>query len=234
MWYPMRLALPASPASGLGAVSVLTVDPFTFGVAEQAGGQPLLSFPNAVAALAKKINPNQAALAVGFGGANMADLAGQLSAFTDVLPLSYFQQIGNRATKQLTLDVDQFELVPFMASTRRLSLGGLGGVKTMAKAAAIQAGLDAVASFGSVDALGHLSAFASEHSSFISDQAAALSSAGAGLAGDFGWLFYAEDNIASRLGLGHPDHDMTHSAVMLLQGTPLELSYLTELFTPIL
>lgn len=233
-WSLMQLAKPLSSAAGLsGGVSVLSADPFMHGVAEVVNGRSLLSFPNAVKSLSNRVAGNKAALAVGFAGENIPHLMSQLSAFNAACPLPYFSRLKRRAEKMITLESDKFDLVPFSVSSAALQLTGLPSVKALFKTDTLQAAIDDVSSYAFTNPVTLLDDFETEKTAYDASVSSLISDAGAELTGNHGWLFYAENNVASGLLSGHPGHEFTQSAVLLFEGEPEELAYLTELFKPV-
>lgn len=231
-WQLMQLNKPVSAMGSAGNLSVLTADPFNPNAAEQVGGKPFLSFPNAVEFLAKRVNGSGQALGIAFAARSLADLSSQLADFNAVFPVPYFAKVQRRAEKLQTLDTDKFELVPFAHGSNALNLNALPAMRNLFIANAIQQSQDSIAAGLLADPVAELDSFVAKKAAAQSNITSLLANAGNDLAGQHGWLFNATSNIASTLRIGCPGHEFTQSAIMLVEGTANDLAYLREAFTP--
>lgn len=227
-WAQVNLATPASDASSLNlAITVETITPWTHGAKEGAGSHTWLSFPNAVAALVKRIQANQAqaVFVLGLTAANYKDLASQCQAMAAAFPLKQIEQWQRHAETLINLEQEKRNLVAAVNSTAGLQLNAVPTAKArMEKALAQQAKSDAAALAGA-DPLSELASFETAKTAFDADTDAALPN----LSGGAGWRFYADSDISTKIQTGHPGHQYTYTVLLAFMGSAADLAYLTEL-----
>lgn len=227
-WQQVSLANPISDASGLNLpITVETVTPWTHGAKEGTGTNTWLSFPNAVAALVKRIqaNPVQAIFVLGLTAASYKDLADQCEAMAAAFPLKQIQQWQRQAKTLVNLEQEKRNLVDAVASTTGLQLNAVPTAKARMEKALAQQAKSAAAALSGADPLADLDSFAADKAAFDADTDAALPA----LSGGAGWRFYADSDITNKIQIGHPGHQYTYTVLMAFMGSAADLAYLTEM-----
>lgn len=230
-WSALSLAPPSSSSLAAGAaLSVIAVDPWTHGINDGGGSNTYLSFPNAVeAVIAKAAGHNGAALGIAVTAASMTDFVGQLTALGSAFPLPSLSRLARRAAQMAALEISKMLLVPHQLHGGGLPLNAIPAIRAVQRADLIKQASDAAEAFKTSDANDNLTAFSSDkaaHAAFVSGVQAAASS---GLSGGTGFRFYAPNNIASALRVGHPGHEFTLTAIQLFLGSAADLALLAEI-----
>lgn len=233
-WSPLTLAAPTSNSAALTAgLTLLTVDPWTHGVAAGDGSNTHLSFPNAAATLAAKLTGiTGAGLAIGLSSSSPSGLATELNNFAAAFPMPNLERIARRAVKMAALEASKYFLKPAAAQAAAVAINALPSLRALQRADVIKAAFDAAEAFKSSSANTNLTDFAGERAAHAAMVATIQADAGAGLTGGNGWRFYAPNNIASAILTGHPGHDHTYTSIMLFVGSVADVSILTEIFPP--
>lgn len=234
MWTPLTVNAPTANSAALGAaLTLITVDPWTHGVASGDGSVTQLSFPNAVDAVVKKLTGvSGAALAIAVAAASAAALADDLDALKTAFPLPTLDRLARRAAKMVDLELSKLNLVPHMPQIGGVSIDALPAIRALKRADLIKAAYDAAESFKNTAANSNLTAFATERAAHAAAVATVQAEAAAGLTGGVGWRFYAASNVASALKNGMPGHDKSMTAILLFAGPAADVSILTEIFPP--
>jgi hypothetical protein len=233
-WTPLTISAPSSNAAALAAgLTLLSVDPWTHGVAAGDGSHTNLSFPNAVQALVEKLTGlNGGGLAIAVAAANADGLSSELTTLSSAFPLPNLERLARRAGKMAALELSKFNLVPPMTPAAAMAINALPPIRALQRADLIKSAYDNAESFKSSNANDNLTAFQSERAAHAAAVSTVQAEAAAGLSGGTGWRFYAANNVASNIANGFPGHDYTMTAIMLFVGQPSDLAILTEIFPP--
>jgi hypothetical protein len=231
-WMPLTISAPAMNLANLDAdVTLLSVDPWTHGVSSGIGSHTQLSFPNAVAALVEQLTGlTGAGFGIGIGAESHEGLAAQLTTLAAAFPLPNFVRLARRATSMAGLENSKFNLVPPQRTRNTIDLSAIPTLRAIKRADLIKAAYDDAEAFKSSSPSGNLTAFAGERAAHAAMAASVQDDAKAGLSGGNGWRFYATDNLAWKLQLGHPGHDLPLTAIMLFVGPEADLQILKEIF----
>lgn len=227
-WAPVDLATPVSSAAGLNnAIRIETITPWTHGAKEGNGNHTWLSFPNAVAALVKRIqaNPAQAMFVLALTAASYKDLASQCGQLAAVFPLKQLEEWQRKAAKLVTLEATKMNLVPDAGVSLGLQLNAMPTIKARMQKAISQQAKAAAAGLASADPLAALGDVEAEKGSFDAGVDAALPN----LSGGTGWRFYADSDLAAKLVNGHPGSQFTYTALIAFIGSAADLAFLTEM-----
>lgn len=220
-WSPLALSTPTSSAPALSeSVTVFTVSPWTHGVKEGNGNHTWLSFPNAVDAVAAKIDSSKAVFAIAITAASMTDFAQQVAALNAAFPFKAFNKWLRHAQALITLESDKFDLVDAVESRQAIAINAIPSISEQSKHAISEAALNEANALAGSDPLANLTAFESRKPS--SPSAPVLS-------GGAGFRFYAESDIKNALRVNQRSHAYTITAMVVFIGSPAELSYLREL-----
>ncbi|MCX4187157.1 hypothetical protein [Methylophaga sp. OBS4] len=227
-WQPVDLETPAADASSLNLpITIETITPWTHGAKEGTGAHTWLSFPNAVAALVKRIqaNPVQAIFVLGLTAANYKDLAEQCQVMAAAFPLKQIQQWQRHAAKLVNLEQEKRNLIDAVASTTALQLNAVPTAKARMEKALAQQAKSAAAALSGADPMADLDSFATEKAAFD----AATDDPLPALSGGTGWRFYADSDITNKIQTGHPGHQYTYTVLMAFMGSAADLAYLNEM-----
>jgi len=225
-WSPLILADPVSDASALGQnIVMFTVSPWTSGVKEGSGNNTWLSFPNAVEAVANKVDTTQAVFAIAITAASLTDLAIQAGDLAQVFPIKQLNQWQGHAEKLAVLEVDKFDLIDLVPDSNSMALNAVSTVRTQMEKAISQATLSEANALSSADPLSNLSSFQSDKTAHDASVNVALPA----LSGGAGYRFYAESDIKNALTLNQLDHRFTLTAMIVFSGSPADLAYLVEM-----
>lgn len=230
-WTALSVNAPTSnAASASAALSVLSVDPWTHGVSDGVGSNTVLSFPNAVQALIKQsAGHNGAALGIAVSAASMVDFVSQLNLLNSAFPLPSLQRLARRAAQMATLETTKMNLVPHQQHGGGMQLNALPSIRALQRADLIKAASDNAIAFKSSSTSSNVSGFQAAKTSHAAMVSAVQAGAAAGLTGGNGFRFYAANNVASALAVGHPGHEYTLTAIQLFLGSPADLALLTEI-----
>lgn len=231
-WSPITLAAPISNSAGLGnGLTLLAVDPWTHGVSAGDGSNTNLSFPNAVDAIVTQLTGiTGAGMAIAVAASSHTGLASELSNLASAFPMPNLERLARRAAKMAVLELSKYNLVPTMAQAAGMAINALPPIRALQRADLIKAAYDAAEAFKSTNANSNLTAFAGERAAHAAAVATIQAEAAAGLTGGTGWRFYAANNVASNIKVGHPGHEYPFTAIMLFVGQAADLSILTEIF----
>lgn len=211
-------------------MSVIAVDPWTHGINDGSGSNTYLSFPNAVEAVIQKAAGHDGAgLGIAVTAASVSDFVGQLTALGAAFPLPSLSRLARRAAAMATLEISKMQLVPHQLHGGGLPLNAIPAIRAIQRADLIQQASDAAESFKTSDANSNLSAFAADKAAHAAMVAGVQAAASAGLTGGTGFRFYAANNIASALKIGHPGHEYTLTAIQLFLGSAADLALLAEI-----
>lgn len=220
-WSPLSLSNPASIAPALSeSVSFFTVSPWSHGIKEGNGNHTWLSFPNAVEAVADKVDISKAVFAIAITAASMTDFAKQAVALNAAFPFKEFEKWHRHALALVTLESDKFDLIDTVESQQTIATNAIPSITNQSKYAISTAALNEANALAGSDPLTNLNAFESRKPS--SPSAPVLS-------GGNGWRFYAEADIKNALRVNQRDHAYTITAMVVFFGSPAELAYLREL-----
>jgi len=230
-WSSLSLSPPISSASSVNAaLSVISVDPWTHGIRDGNGSNTYLSFPNAIDAVIKKAAGHDgAALGIAVTAASMADFVGQLTTLGSSFPMPSLSRLARRATQMATLEVSKMQLVPHQQHGSGLPLNAMPAIRAIQRADLIKQASDAAEAFKTSDANSNLSSFSADKAAHAAMVSGVQAAASAGLTGGTGFRFYAANNIASALRIGHPGHEFTLTAIQLFLGSVEDLSLLAEI-----
>lgn len=231
-WSPLTITHPTSNSAALGAgLTLLSVDPWTHGVSNGDGSNTNLSFPNAVNALVDQLTGiSGAGLAIAVAAGNHNDLASQLNTLSAAFPLHNMARLARRAGKMADLHLSKFNLVPSVRDSASVAVNALPRIRALQRAELIKNAFDNAQTFKSSNPLSNLNSFETQRTAHETALATIQADAATGLTGGTGWRFYAANNIASSIVLGHPGHEYPLTAIMLFIGTPTDLAILTEIF----
>ncbi len=234
MWTTLTINAPTANAAALGnALTLITVDPWTHGVASGQGANTQLSFPNAVDAVIERLTGvSGAVLAIAVAASSAAALADDLSALATAFPLPTLDRLARRALKMVDLELTKLNLVPHMPQLGGLSIDALPPIRQLKRADLIKAAFDAAETFKSTSANSNLTTFAGERAAHAAMVSTIQAEAASGLTGGVGWRFYAASNAASALKNGMPGHDKSMTAMLLFAGPAADLTILTQIFPP--
>lgn len=220
-WSPLSLSAPTSSAPALSeSVTVFTVSPWTHGVKEGNGNHTWLSFPNAVDAVAAKVDSSKAVFAIAITAASMTDFAKQAAALHSVFPFKEFAKWQRHAQALITLESDKFDLVDAVESQQAIAINAIPSISEQSKYVISEAALNEANALAGSDPLANLTAFESRK---LSSPSVPVLSGGAG------FRFYAESDIKNALRVNQLSHAYTITAMVVFMGSPAELSYLREL-----
>lgn len=231
-WSPLAIQPPTSNSAALsGNLTMLTVDPWTHGIAAGDGSNTNLSFPNAVEALVKKLTGlSGAGLAIAVAASSPAGLAAELNTLSGAFPMPNLERLARRAAKMAALELSKYVLATPMGEALSVGINALPPIRALQRSDLIQAAVEAAEAFKSTNANSNLTAFASEVAAFADIVADIQSEATAGLTGGTGWRFYAANNVASSIQTGHPGHEYPFTSIMLFLGSAGDLGILNEIF----
>jgi hypothetical protein len=220
-WSQLSLTTPASSVPALSeSVTVFTVSPWTHGVKEGNGNHTWLSFPNAVDAVAAKVDVSKAVFAIAITAASMTDFAQQAAALKAAFPFKEFAKWQRHAQALITLESDKFDLVDAVESQQTIAINAIPSISDQSKYVISEAALNEANALAGSDPLANLTAFESRKPSSLSAPV---------FSGGNGWRFYAEADIKNALRINQRDHAYTITAMVVFSGSPSELSYLREL-----
>lgn len=220
-WSPLSLSTPASSAPALSeSVTVFTVSPWSYGAKEGNGNHTWLSFPNAVDAVAARVDTSKAVFAIAITAANMTNFAQQAAALNAVFPFKEFEKWHRHATALVSLESDKFDLVDAKESKHTIAINAIPSISEQSKYAISTAALNEANVLAGSDPLANLTTFEAKRPS--SPSAPVLS-------GGSGFRFYADSDIKNALRVNQRSHAYTITAMVVFMGTPSELSYLQEL-----
>lgn len=220
-WSPLSLSTPASSAPTLSeSLTVLTVSPWTHGVKEGNGNHTWLSFPNAVDAVADKVDVSKTVFAIAITAASMADFAQQAAALNAAFPFKEFEKWQRHAQALITLESDKLDLVDAVESQQTIAINAIPSISKQSKYAISEAALNEANALAGSDSLANLTAFESRKTAISPTP---ILSSGAG------WRFYAEADIKNALRINQLSHAYTITAMVVFMGSLSELSYLREL-----
>tara|TARA_R110001632_G_scaffold35828_4_gene90378 strand:- start:56018 stop:56692 length:675 start_codon:yes stop_codon:yes gene_type:complete len=220
-WSPLSLSTPASSTPALSeSVSFFTVSPWSHGIKEGNGNHTWLSFPNAVDAVAARVDISKAVFAIAITAASMTDFAQQALALNAVFPFKEFEKWQRHAQALITLESDKFDLVDTVESQQTIATNAIPSISELSKYAISTAALNEANVLAGSDPLANLNAFESRKPAL---PAAPILSGGAG------WHFYAESDIKNALRINQLSHAYTITAMVVFSGSPSELAFLQEL-----
>lgn len=224
-WSALSLHAPVSSSlSATGALSVISVDPWTSGVNQS------LSFPNAVDALiSQAADHTGAGLAIAVASTNLTDFAGQLTALGSAFPMPSLSRLARRAAQLAELELTKMVLVPPGRFGSSLNLNALPSIRAIQRADLIKQAADDALAYATSDPIDNLTAFTADASTYADFVAGVQAAAAFGLTGGTGYRFYAGNNVASALKIGHPGHEMTLTAIQLFLGSAEDLALLAEI-----
>lgn len=220
-WSSLSLSTPASSAPALSeSITVFTVSPWTHGVKEGNGNHTWLSFPNAVDAVAARVDASKAVFAIAITAASMTDFAQQAATLNSAFPFKEFDKWQRHAQALVTLESDKFDLVDTEEKQQAIATNAIPSVTELSKYTISNAALNEASALAGSDPLSNLNAFESRKPS---EQAAPILSGGAG------WRFYAETDVKNALQINQQSHAYTITAMVVFSGSPAELAFLREL-----
>jgi hypothetical protein len=220
-WSPLSLSTPASSAPALSeSVSFFTVSPWSHGIKEGNGNHTWLSFPNAVDAVAARVDISKAVFTIAITAASMTDFAQQALALNAAFPFKEFEKWQRHAQALITLESDKFDLVDIVESQQTIATNAIPSISELSKYAISTAALNEANVLAGSDPLANLNAFESRKPAL---PAAPILSNGAG------WRFYAETDIKNAMRVNQRDHAYTITAMVVFSGSSAELAFLREL-----
>jgi hypothetical protein len=220
-WSPLSIPNPASSAPALSeSVTVFTVSPWNHGIKEGNGNHTWLSFPNAVDAVAARVDSSKAMFAIAITAASMTNFAQQAAALNAVFPFKEFEKWHRHATALVSLESDKFDLVDAEESKQTIAITALPSIADLSKYVISTTALNEANALAGSDPLANLITFEAKRPS--SPSAPVLS-------GGAGFRFYADSDIKNALRVNQRSHAYTITAMVVFMGSPAELSYLREL-----
>lgn len=237
IWSPLLLAKPMAGAASNAesGVRLISVDPWTYGTHDLNGQNTYLSFPNAVAAIAKQIGTGApAALAIAVTSSSLTGLANNIAQLSGAFPLPNMQRLARRANALVNLESSKFNLVPYGNAETSINMSSLPSVRALRRADLLKAASEAATGFLSSNPTTGMASLQSDKSSHDTMISGAQAAASNGLSGTPPgcWRFYTESNIASSLLNGMPGHEYTLTAIMLFMGSIADLTLLKTIFPP--
>jgi hypothetical protein len=220
-WSPLSLSNPASSAPAISeSLTVFTVSPWSHGIKEGNGNHTWLSFPNAVNAVADRVDISKAVFAIAITAAIVTDFAQQAAALNAVFPFKEFDKWQRHAQALISLESDKFDLVDAEESKNTIATNAIPSIAKLSKYTISTEALNEANTLAGSDPLANLTAFESRKPTL---PAAHILSGGAG------WRFYAEADIKNALRVNQRDHAYTITAMVVFSGSPSELAFLREL-----
>jgi hypothetical protein len=220
-WSSLSLSTPTSSAPAISeSLTVFTVSPWSHGIKEGNGNHTWLSFPNAVDAVAARVDISKAVLAIAITAASMTDFSKQAAALNSVFPFKEFEKWLRHAQALITLESDKFDLVDTEESKNTIATNAIPSISELSKYAISTAALNEANALAVSDPLANLTAFELRKPS---SQSAPV------LSGGNGWRFYAETDIKNAMRVNQRDHAYTITAMVVFSGSSAELAFLREL-----
>ncbi|WP_421848301.1 hypothetical protein [Marinomonas sp.] len=220
-WSLLSLSTPASSAPAISeSVTVFTVSPWSHGIKEGNGNHTWLSFPNAVDAVANRVDISKAVFAIAITAASMTDFAKQAAALNAVFPFKEFEKCQRHAQALITLESDKYDLVDTVESQQTIPTNAIPSIAKLSKYTISTEALNEANALAGSYPLANLNAFESRKPAL---PAAPILSGGAG------WRFYAETDIKNAMRVNQRDHAYTITAMVVFSGSSDELAFLREL-----
>lgn len=235
-WTPITITPPAGDAASIDSqsgdsVQKRLVHPWMTGIGEGAGHYRHLSFPNAVKALSDTLSNEQAALGIAVSAANLTDFADQIDTLSASFPVRELTAMATKAKALLPLEIEKFNLPKTAGAIadKAMHLAGLGAIADLRKSALMEQAVAAATAFEATSPITNLTNYVATKTADDAAVAAALANSKAKLTGGAGWRFYAESDIANAILQNTPDHQYTHTAIILFTGAPADLALLKEI-----
>ena len=231
-WTPLSIQSPIGDfANSSHAVEIITVDPWTSGVADGDDNFATLSFPNAVdAAIIKLAGSSNAVFGIAVASSSLAGLSSDIAALCAVFPIPYLKRMQRMATAVDGLKESRMVLVAPSSSTKNFNLGALPSMQAIQRADLKQQAKAAADNHATTNPVDNLDSFVGEKSAHTTAVNNARADAVASLTGGTGWRFYATSDVESAIKSGHPSHEMAYTAMMLFVGDVGQLAFLTDIF----
>lgn len=226
-WSVLSLNTPVASALNVSQqIEVLSISPWSFGVAEQEGDHSWLSFPNAVEAAIARLPTNAPAVfALAVSASSLKGLADALASLAAALPIKQLQAAQRQAATRADLPLTKLELIEQAKALSKAPINQLKTINQQRKKALSAAALANAQALNGVNPLANLQAFAADKTAAD----AAVNAPPPTLSGGNGWRFYASGDIANALRTGHPADDQSLTVMLLFVGAAADLAYLNEM-----